>query len=311
MSNDIPNFNLLAVFSAVMEQGSLSKAATQLGTNQSTISTSLSRLKKDVGQELFVRKGRGVVPTSYSQMLYKQIKDPIEQLNGVFSSMADFDPQSSHRKFSLSSPEHLQWMLLNHFGSLPNPNLQLAVHDQDDDDDSIYEDLLSSKYDAMIDILVPEHPSIESVQLLESDVVVICREGHPRIQGEITQKQFLQEKHAVLERRRRKARSLEHYTSLDLSQREIVFRGRSLFSSMLLVSQSDYITALPISLALQFQKQLNLQLLKPPFEYQPIAHYLIWLKRQTADPAHSWFRDQVLGSPHKLSDITNDKPLVF
>lgn len=311
MSNDIPNFNLLAVFSAVMEQGSLSKAATQLGTNQSTISTSLSRLKKDVGQELFVRKGRGVVPTSYSQMLYKQIKDPIEQLNGVFSSMADFDPQSSHRKFSLSSPEHLQWMLLNHFGSLPNPNLQLAVHDQDDDDDSIYEDLLSSKYDAMIDILVPEHPSIESVQLLESDVVVICREGHPRIQGKITQEQFLQEKHAVLERRRRKARSLEHYTSLDLSQREIVFRGRSLFSSMLLVSQSDYITALPISLALQFQKQLNLQLLKPPFEYQPIAHYLIWLKRQTADPAHSWFRDQVLGSSHKLSDITNDKPLVF
>ena len=244
-------------------------------------------------------------------MLYKQIKDPIEQLNGVFSSMADFDPQSSHRKFSLSSPEHLQWMLLNHFGSLPNPNLQLAVHDQDDDDDSIYEDLLSSKYDAMIDILVPEHPSIESVQLLESDVVVICREGHPRIQGKITQEQFLQEKHAVLERRRRKARSLEHYTSLDLSQREIVFRGRSLFSSMLLVSQSDYITALPISLALQFQKQLNLQLLKPPFEYQPIAHYLIWLKRQTADPAHSWFRDQVLGSSHKLSDITNDKPLVF
>ena len=55
MSNDIPNFNLLAVFSAVMEQGSLSKAATQLGTNQSTISTSLSRLKKDIGQELFGR----------------------------------------------------------------------------------------------------------------------------------------------------------------------------------------------------------------------------------------------------------------
>ena len=311
MSNDIPNFNLLAVFSAVMEQGSLSKAATQLGTNQSTISTSLSRLKKDVGQELFVRKGRGVVPTSYAQMLYQQVKAPIEQLNGVFSSMADFDPHSSHRKFSLSSPEHLQWMLLNHFGSLPNPNLQLAVHDQDDDDDSIYEDLLSSKYDAMIDILVPEHPSIESVQLLESDVVVVCREGHPRIQDKITQEQFLQEKHAVLERRRRKARSLEHYTSLDLSQREIVFRGRSLFSSMLLVSQSDYITALPISLALQFQTQLNLQLLKPPFEYQPIAHYLIWLKRQTADPAHRWFREQVLGSSHKLSDITNDKPLVF
>jgi DNA-binding transcriptional LysR family regulator len=311
MSNDIPNFNLLAVFSAVMEQGSLSKAASQLGTNQSTISTSINRLKIEVGQELFVRKGRGVVPTSYSLMLYQQIKAPIEQLNGVFSSMSDFDPLSSHRKFLISSPEHLQWALLDHFGSLPNPNLRLNVYDQDDDDERIYDDLLTNKYDAMIDILVPDHPSIESVQLFESDFVVVCREDHPRVQGKITQEQFFQEKHAVLERRRRKARSLEHYTSLDLSQREIVFRGRSLFSSMLLVSQSDYITALPTSLALQFQTQLKLQLFKPPFEYQPISHYLIWLKRQTSDPAHRWFREQVLGSSHKLSDITNDKPLVF
>ena len=45
MSNDIPNFNLLAVFSAVMEQGSLSKAADQLSTNQSTISTALADRK--------------------------------------------------------------------------------------------------------------------------------------------------------------------------------------------------------------------------------------------------------------------------
>ena len=117
MSNDIPNLNLLAVFSAVMEQGSLSKAASQLSTNQSTISTSLSRLKKEVGQELFVRKGRGVVPTSYSLMLYQQIKAPIEQLNSVFSSMSEFEPLSSHRKFLLSSPEHIQWILLDHFAA--------------------------------------------------------------------------------------------------------------------------------------------------------------------------------------------------
>ena len=65
MSNDIPNFNLLAVFSAVMEQGSLSKAADKLSTNQSTISTALIRIKKEIGQELFVRKGRVVVPTSF------------------------------------------------------------------------------------------------------------------------------------------------------------------------------------------------------------------------------------------------------
>lgn len=311
MSNDIPNFNLLAVFSAVMEQGSLSKAASQLSTNQSTISTSLSRLKKEVGQELFVRKGRGVVPTSYSLMLYQQIKAPIEQLNSVFSSMSEFEPLSSHRKFLLSSPEHIQWILLDHFAAQPNKNLKLDVFDQDDSDERVYEDLLINKYDAMIDILVPEHPSIESALIMESDFVIVCREEHPRIQGSLSLEQFMQEKHAVLERKRRKVRSLNHYTSLDLSKREIVFRARSLFSIILLVSQSDCIAALPTSMALQFQEQLKLQVHEPPFDFDPIAHHLIWLKRNNADPAHRWFREQVLSTSQKMSDVHKDKILHF
>lgn len=311
MSNDIPNFNLLAVFSAVMEQGSLSKAADQLSTNQSTISTALARLKKEIGQELFVRKGRGVVPTSYAQSLYEQIKAPINELNGVFQSMANFDEQSSERKFVISAPEHLQWVLLNSFAALPNQNLSLEVFDQPDSDERIYEDLLTQEFDAMIDIVVPEHPSIASETLYEGEFVIVCRSDHPRIQGEISEAQFLSEKHAVLDRTRRKARSLNHYTSLDLSQRKIVFHGRSLFSNILLCSQSDYITVVPLSMALQFQEKLSLQLFKPPFEYQPMSHYLIWLKKQNSDPAHKWFREQVINTSDAMSKTLKDRRLRF
>ncbi|MEZ8052603.1 LysR family transcriptional regulator [Vibrio atlanticus] len=311
MSNDIPNFNLLAVFSAVMEQGSLSKAADQLSTNQSTISTALARLKKEIGQELFVRKGRGVAPTSYAQSLYEQIKAPINELNGVFQSMANFDEQSSERKFVISAPEHLQWVLLNSFAALPNQNLSLEVFDQPDSDERIYEDLLTQEFDAMIDIVVPEHPSIVSETLYEGEFVIVCREDHPRIQGEISEAQFLSEKHAVLDRTRRKVRSLNHYTSLDLSQRKIVFHGRSLFSNILLCSQSDYITVVPLSMAVQFQEKLSLQLFKPPFEYQPMSHYLIWLKKQNSDPAHKWFREQVINTSDAMSKALKDRRLQF
>ncbi|MGF1838524.1 LysR family transcriptional regulator [Vibrio atlanticus] len=311
MSNEIPNFNLLAVFSAVMEQGSLSKAADQLSTNQSTISTALARLKKEIGQELFVRKGRGVTPTSYAQSLYEQIKTPINELNGVFQSMANFDEQSSERKFVISAPEHLQWVLLNSFAALPNQNLSLEVFDQPDSDERIYEDLLTQEFDAMIDIVVPEHPSIVSETLYEGEFVIVCRADHPRIQGEISEAQFLSEKHAVLDRTRRKVRSLNHYTSLDLSQRKIVFHGRSLFSNILLCSQSDYITVVPLSMAVQFQEKLSLQLFKPPFEYQPMSHYLIWLKKQNSDPAHKWFREQVISTSDSMSKALKDRRLRF
>ncbi|MFA0015585.1 LysR family transcriptional regulator [Vibrio lentus] len=305
MSNDIPNFNLLAVFCAVMEQGSLSKAADHLGTNQSTISTALARLKAEIGQELFVRKGRGVVPTAYSQSLYEQVKTPIQELNGVFQGMTLFDEASTERRFVASVPEHLQWLLLNRFSQLPNQGLSLEVYDQPDTDDQVHEDLLTQKFDVMIDIVLPEHPSTVSEKLYDSEFVIVCRNGHPRIKGEITEAQYLSEQHAVLARTRRQVRSLSHYTSLDLSRRKIVIHGSSLFNNLLLCSQSDYITVAPLSLAIQFKDRFDLQLFKPPFDYQPISHYLIWLKKQNNDPAHKWFREQVINTTNDMSKTLN------
>ncbi|MFA0026949.1 LysR substrate-binding domain-containing protein, partial [Vibrio sp. 10N.261.49.A5] len=76
--------------------------------------------------------------------------------------------------------------LLNSFAALPNQNLSLEVFDQPDSDERIYEDLLTQEFDAMIDIVVPEHPSIVSETLYEGEFVIVCREDHPRIQGEIS-----------------------------------------------------------------------------------------------------------------------------
>ncbi|MCW0470334.1 hypothetical protein OH492_19980 [Vibrio chagasii] len=57
------------------------------------------------------------------------------------------------------------------------------MRDQADSDDQVHEDLLTQKFDAMIDIVLPEHPSTVSGSRYESEVVIICRNGHPRIKG--------------------------------------------------------------------------------------------------------------------------------
>lgn len=294
MSNEIPNLNLLAVFAAVMEQGSLSKAAEHLSTNQSTISTSLGRLKTQIGQELFVRSGRGVVPTAYASSLYSQIQTPIEQLSYVFQSLGEFDPNVSERRFVMTSPEHLQGILLNLFSGNNDKKISLEIFDQPDDDDKLYEGLLTQKFDVMIDIFPPNHPSIESVQLFDGDFAIVCRQGHPRIKGEITESLYMAETHVVLERTRDKKRSLGHYTDIDISKRKIAYHGRSLFNNLLLCSQSDYLTVVPLSMALQFEEKLNIQIFKPPFEYKKVSNHLIWLKKFNQDPAHKWFINELI-----------------
>lgn len=301
MKNDIPNFNLLAVFAQVMEHGSLSKAAEHLNTNQSTISTMLGRLKDDVGQELFIRKGRGVIPTTYSMSLYQQIQDPVNQLNNVFTSFGHFNPASSQRKFVMTAPEHLQWVLLRRFSQNENKGISLEVFDQLDSDEGLYEALLGQKFDLMIDILPLEQPNIENLKLFDSEFVVICSENHPRIQGSISEQQYMQESHAILERTRNHLYSLSHYTDLDLSKRKVAYHGRSMFSNLLLVSQSEYISVVPLSLALQFKEQLKLQVFQPPFEYKKVTNYLIWLKKLNQDPAHMWLREELVTLSNKIT----------
>lgn len=301
MSNDIPNFNLLAVFAAVIEQGSLSKAAEHLNTNQSTISTALARLKKDIGQDLFIRSGRGVVPSAYATSLYAQIKDPIQQLNTVFKALGEFDPAESTRQFMMAAPEHLQLAMLNQFTEQPNSNLTLEVFEQPYDDEDVYEGLLTQKFDVMIDIFPPHHPNIASVKLFDGEFVVLCRQGHPRIKHALTETQYMAETHAVLERTRNKMLSLSHYTTLDVSKRKVAYHGVSMFSNMLLCSQSDYLTAVPLSMALQFKDQLKMQMFKPPFEYKNISNYLIWLKKFNLEPSHKWLREELIKAANSLS----------
>ena len=306
MNNDIPNFNLLAVFSQVMEHGSLSKAAEHLNTNQSTVSTMLGRLKEEVGQELFIRKGRGVIPTSYSTNLYQQIQEPIHQLNGVFTSFGKFDPATSQRRYVITAPEHLQGVLLKQFSLLENKEISLEVYDQMDNDEGFFEALQQQKFDLMIDILPSENPSFESLKLFDSEFVVICSENHPRIQGCISEQQYMQESHAILERTRNHLYSLSHYTNLDLTKRKVAYHGRSLFSNLLMVSQTEFVSAVPLSLALQFKDQLKLQVFQPPFEYKKVSNYLIWLKKQNQDPAHIWLRDELVTISNKITHYLQD-----
>ncbi|GGI86131.1 LysR family transcriptional regulator [Shewanella gelidii] len=294
MRNEIPNLNLLVVFASVMEHGSLSKAADTLNTNQSTISTMLIRLKNEVGQTLFVRKGRGVVPTTYASSLYLQIQQPISQLRDVFQSFASFEPEVSSRKFVTTAPEHLHWLLLDKFVQVANPNITLELYDPHYDPQYSYESLLTNKFDSLIDIFPLEKPNMMNEKLFESEFVVVCRKSHPRIDGTLSIEQFMDEHHAVLERSQDQLYTLERFAEVDLTKRKVAYHGRSLFSNLLLVSQSEYLAVIPRQMAFEFQDRLQLQIIPAPFPYRKISNYLIWHKKLENDPAHRWFREQLL-----------------
>lgn len=73
-------FRDLQVFLTVAQQGSMGKAATQLGMTQPSVSELISGLEAAIGARLLDRSPRGVEPTLYGQALLKRAVASFDEL---------------------------------------------------------------------------------------------------------------------------------------------------------------------------------------------------------------------------------------
>jgi DNA-binding transcriptional LysR family regulator len=96
------DLNLLPVLEAACEEPTLTRAADRLAMTQSAVSHALSRLREVFGDELFVRQGRGVVPTPVAQAIYAKLHGALDTVRESVSESRAFEPKTSTRKFSHS-----------------------------------------------------------------------------------------------------------------------------------------------------------------------------------------------------------------
>jgi DNA-binding transcriptional LysR family regulator len=67
------DLNLLPVLDALLRHRSVTLAARELEMSQSALSSSLARLRELLGDSLFVRTGRGLLPTPRAALLLSLI----------------------------------------------------------------------------------------------------------------------------------------------------------------------------------------------------------------------------------------------
>src|SRR5262245_42109846 len=70
----------LHVFLTVVQQGSMAKAAAQLGISQPSVSEVIADLEQALDARLFDRRPRGVEPTRYGQALLRRTRAVFDEL---------------------------------------------------------------------------------------------------------------------------------------------------------------------------------------------------------------------------------------
>ena len=98
------DLNLLTVFEAIYEIGTVSGAADRLALSQSAASHALARLRDACKDDLFARTQQGLSPTPAAREMYPAIKQALDALRAALAEASGFDPGTSQRRFRISIP---------------------------------------------------------------------------------------------------------------------------------------------------------------------------------------------------------------
>lgn len=99
------------VFVAVYRAGSVSGAARERHLTQPAVSAQLAALEARVGEALFTRTPRGVVPTGRGRALYAQVSDSVDRLDRAARALGVAAPPSGPLRLGVT-PEFLHGFVL-------------------------------------------------------------------------------------------------------------------------------------------------------------------------------------------------------
>lgn len=105
------DLNLLVVFQALMQEGSVTRTAVKLKLSQSAVSAALARLRTLFGDPLFERSREGMLPTSRALAISAKLGPTLTSIADVILDDPEFEPTRTERVIHLAMSDDLELVL--------------------------------------------------------------------------------------------------------------------------------------------------------------------------------------------------------
>lgn len=281
------DLNLFVVFDAIYMQGNLTRAAKVLCITQPAVSNALARLRQLYDDELFVRTGKGMVPTLLAENILPSVQSALQLLSSSLEEGQTFDPFLSEKTFRLSMNDMAEAMimpkLLAQLQTLaPKTGIECCYVARED----IERELASGSLDIALDAPFVGIGQMQTQALLKQRYACAVRRDHPTIGDSITLDEYLALDHLQVSSRR-KGRGYEDIGLNRLGrQRKVKMRVQHYQVAPLLVAQTDMALTVPISMAQNY----DLKILELPYSLPALDWNIYWHKSADQDQANLWLR---------------------
>lgn len=291
------DLNLLVLLRALLAEQSVTRAAKRVGLSQPATSHALKRLREHLGDPLFIRSGRELVPTPRALALREPIERALAGLERALASPRPFDPATARRSFTIGTTDYGQLVLLPRMlERLTSVGPTIDVRVRDHADRSLSDWLAEEGNDVIIGPLgSAAKPDVRHRKLFTERFVSLVRNGHPRVKGRLTLKTFASLRHAFVAPRGTRGGAVDDALRVRGLERRVALLIPHFLVAPQVIARSDLIVTLGERVARSFAEQLPLQVLSPPLSLPTFDVSLIWHAKMDADPAHAWLRDFIVG----------------
>ncbi len=288
------DLNLLVILEALVEAGSVTGAAAQLGMTQSGASRALARLREALDDPLFVLQGHALVATPRCEALRPELARCLQAAREVFAVRA-WDPSTASDAFCVAMPDHL--------ALLHGVRLHAVLRQQAPGVDLVIRAFTASwrrdLYDGTVDLAfgVPSgnEAGLQMKQTTLDPWVVVVRHGHPVLDEPWDTAAFARGEHGLMAVRGTGPSHIDRALAGLGMARRVTFRSTSPLVVAMAAANSDIRVTTTRSLARYLASVLPLVVLDLPLLADPLRLPLVWHERFARDPRHRWLRSTLVG----------------
>jgi len=285
------DLNLLVVFQQLHKERRVALVAQNLGLTQPAVSNALSRLRKMLGDELFLRTARGMEPTPYAAQLAEPIAAALASIHDTLERQMEFDPTASERRFTIAMTD------LGEIHFLPKLMSRLAevapavtISTVRNTSVNLSDELEAGRVDIAIGLLPQLKAGFFKRLLFRQRYVCIFRNGHPLDRGAITLEDFESAQHVTVV-----AGGTGHAAVDNTIQRRGVRRNVRLSVPHFIalghiLARTDLIATVPERYVRESMAPFGLTYLPHPVPIPEFDVNLFWHAKFLKEPGNQWLR---------------------
>lgn len=288
------DLNQLVLFQQLMAERRVVRVAEQLGLSQPAVSNALARLRRQLGDALFVRTPSGMQPTPFAEQLAGPVGQALALIHGGLNPQAQFDAASAQRAITIGMtdigeivflPRLVQRLAQVAPGLTLNTVRNTAVNLRDDMD--------AGKVDLAIGLLPQLKAGFFQRRLFKQRYVCLFRQGHALDKPKLGQADFRAAEHLVVV-----SAGTGHGQVDELLRRAGVDRRVCLTVPHFvgvghILQGSDLVTTVPERLAQCLAVPFGLVWRPHPVKLPEVAINAFWHAKLHRAPANQWLRKLV------------------